>query len=424
MKIIVHRGALETGGNCIELQAGRARLLLDYGAPLGLAEPGQARLPVPGLYEKSPDPLLAVLVSHSHATHYGGLILEPLKPGVDIFMSETMEEVVRINTLMPRDGRSLQRHIRHFRRGQKFAVGPFAVTPYLMDHTAAEAYAFLVEAEGKKVLYTGDYRDHGGKAAAFKQLLAANTGPLDALITEGTQADLDKGPTELDVMAQIGAKVKGNNGALYIMCAGQDLGLLTALAYLARNTRRYLVVDGYTALVLERAKALAQKQGVDLKIPGLETEYLRVIRNAATQRVYQLTEYTETFRRMREKMFGWDWVRANLRKLIIPVRAGAELWVAEQIHDFNNSTLLYSAWEAYTDELGQQATLQWLRGRGLTEVPMPVTGHAYFGAVKKLVEAKKPRNVLPINTAHAQKFAAAFGKKVRALRDGEELILD
>lgn len=424
MKIIVHRGAQEIGGNCIELQSGRYRILLDYGAPLNLADPEQAVLAIPGLYGGSPDPVLAVIVSHTHQTHYGALVAKPLKPGVDIFMSETMEEVARINTLMPRDGRSLQRHIRHFRRGQKFAVGPFAITPYLTDHNAAEAYALLVEAEGKKILYTGDYRDHGGKAAAFRQLLAANTGPVDVLITEGTQAGLDKGPTELEVMAQVEARVKGNNGALYVMCAGQDIGLLTSLDYLARNTRRYLVVDGYTALVLERARALALKQGVDLKIPGLETEYLRVIRNAATQRVYQLTEYTETFRRMREKLFGWDWVRANLRKLIIPVRAGAELWAGEQIHDFKNATLLYSAWEAYTDEPGQQAALDWFRARGLTEVPMPTTGHAYFSAIRKLAEAVKPRRIIPINTVEQEKFTAAFGSKVELPKNGEEFFVE
>jgi ribonuclease J len=424
MKIIVHRAAEEIGGNCIELRAGRSRILLDYGVPLPHADPEAGLLNIPGLYDKAPDPILALIISHTHQTHYGGLVVKPINPGINFFMSEIMEDIVRITTKMPRDSRKLPGNIRYFRRGQKFSVGPFSITPYLMDHTAAESFAFLVEAEGKRVLYTGDFRDHGSRTHAFKQFLAVNTGSIDALITEGAQAGLDKGPAEQEVMAEIETRVKGNRGALYFMCAGQDIGMLTSLAYLAKNTRRYLVVDGYTALLLERVKALALKQGTDLKIPSLDIEYLRIIRNNATQRVYQLTEYAETFRRMRTKLFGWDWVRGNLPRLIIPVRAGDQLWAAEQVKDFSHAILLYSAWEDYTDEEGQAGTLAWFRGQGLTEVPMPTTGHAYFSAIRKLVENKRPRYIVPINTAEREKFAEAFGKKVKLLKNGEEFCAD
>jgi ribonuclease J len=408
----------------MELQYGKARLLLDYGLPPGAADPEAALLNIPGLYEKSPDPILAIIVSHTHSTHYGGLVVKPVLPGINIFMSEIMEDVIRITTKMPRDARRLPGNIRYFRRGHKFNVGPFAITPYLMDHNAAESFAFLVEAGGKRLLYTGDFREHGNRSHAFKQFLAANTGPIDALITEGTQAALDKGPAEQELLAEIEHKVKGNRGPLYFMCAGQDMGLLTSLAALAKNTRRFLLVDGYTALLLERIKFLGQKQGVELKIPSLETEYLRVMRNNATQRVYQMSEYAETFRRMRPMLFGWDWVRTNLPRLIIPVRANAQVWAAEQIPDFNHATLLYSAWEDYNQEEGQLETLQWFRSKGLVEVPMPATGHAYFSTIRKLVENKKPRCIIPINTTEQEKFTSTFGKKVKPLSNAEEFQID
>ncbi|OGR67830.1 MAG: hypothetical protein A2081_04270 [Elusimicrobia bacterium GWC2_61_19] len=434
MKIIVHRGAQEIGGNCIELRSGKCRILLDYGAPLAKidpvthksvpAAPEETILNIPGLYDKAPNPILALIISHTHASHYAALLAKPINPGIKVYMSEIMEDVVRITTKMPRDGKKLPVGINYFRRNHKFIVGRFVITPYLMDHTAAESFAFLVESEGKRVLYTGDFRDHGNKASAFKQFLAADMGPLDALITEGTQADIEKGPAETDVMAEIEANLKDRRGALYVMCAGQDIGLLTSLAFLAKNTRRYLVVDGYTALLLERVKALAQKHGVDLKIPSLDTEYLRIIRNNATQRIYQLTEYAETFRRMRPRLFGWDWVRENLPRLIIPVRANAQLWVGEEIKDFRGAAFLYSDWEPYSDEDGMQETLEWFKAKGLMAVPMPSTGHAYFAAIRKLVENKRPRYVVPINTEHPEKFTKAFGKRVRLLKNGEEFYLD
>ena len=412
MKIIIHRGAGEPGGSCVELAAAKGRLLLDYGAPLDL----------PGLYQRSSPPLLAVLISHPHFEQYGGLLHGALRPGLQVYMSEVMEEVARIPVKMSGKGAQLPKGILHYSRGRKFTVGPFAITPYLMDHTSAEAYAFLVEAEGKKVLYTGHFREHGNKI--FKQFLAVKTGPVDALIVDGAGAGVEKGPDEEEVLDHVEPMVKGRRGALYFMCAGQDLGLLARLAYLARNTKRFLVVDGYTALLLERLKELALKQGVELKLPGLDTDYLRVIRNAATQRIYTLSEYKEIFVRMRPKLYGWDWVRANLPKLIIPVRANAELWAEEQGIDFANASLVCSGWDDYSEELGMAETLAWFRARGLGVTEIPATGHAYFSAIRKLDENRKPRFIIPLNTLHPEKFTHTFGKRARLLADGEEFTLE
>lgn len=424
MKIIIHRGAGETGGNCIELVSGKSRILLDYGAPVG-ASPEESILNIPGLYDdKVSHPILAILISHTHLAHYGALLAKPVNPGIKVFMTEIMEDMTRINAKMPREYKKLSENIHYFRKGHKFIVGRFVITPFLMDHTAAESFAFLVESEGKRIIYTGDFRAHGNKANAFKQFLAVNMGPIDALITEGTQAGMEKGPGEQEVMEHLEPMVKDTPGAVYFMCPGQDIALLTSLATLAKNTRRYLVVDGYTVLVLERLKALAQKQGVELKIPGLDTEYLRIVRNAATQRIYQLTEYAETFRRMRPMLFGWDWVNDNLRKIIVPVRANSQLWVDEQIKDFGHAAFVYSEWESYDDEPGMRETLKWFKAQRMAAIPLPSSGHAYFYAIRKLVENKKPRYIIPVNTADPEKFASTFGKRARLLKDGEEFTLD
>lgn len=424
MKIIIHRGAEGTSGNCIELVSGKSRILLDYGAPLGAAEE-ETILNIPGLYEASADPILGLIISHTHLDHYGALLAKPIHPGIKVFMTEIMEDMTRINAKMPRDYKKLSGNIHYFRKGHKFVLGRFVITPYLMDHTAAESFAFLIESEGKRLIYTGDFREHGNKAAAFKQFLAANMGPIDALITEGNQAGIEKGPGEQEVMEHLEPLVKGQNGSIYVMCAGQDIGLLTNLANLAKNTRRYLLVDGYTVLVLERLKELALKQGVDLKIPGLETEYLRIIRNSATQRIYQLSEYAGIFRRMRPKLFGWDWVNDNLKRLVIPVRANSQFWVDEQIKEnLRGSAFVYSEWETYDEEPGTKETLDWFRGQGLEEIPIPSSGHAYFSAIRKLAENKRPRYIIPVNTGAPEKFTSTFGKRAKILKNGEEFDLD
>ncbi len=43
--------------------------------------------------------------------------------------------------------------------------------PLLVDHSAYNSFMFLIEADGKRVLYTGDYRNHGYKGKLFKPML-------------------------------------------------------------------------------------------------------------------------------------------------------------------------------------------------------------------------------------------------------------
>lgn len=59
------------------------------------------------------------------------------------------------------------------------------ITPYIVDHSAYNSFMLLIEAEGKKVLHTGDFRNHGYKGVILEKTLK-EIGKIDALITEGT----------------------------------------------------------------------------------------------------------------------------------------------------------------------------------------------------------------------------------------------
>ena len=84
MRVRIHRGTKEIGGSCIELEANRARILLDLGLPLdgnpddALIHPAVAGL-AGGVFgnqqqrsaaDKAGE-LLALVLSHAHLDHYG-----------------------------------------------------------------------------------------------------------------------------------------------------------------------------------------------------------------------------------------------------------------------------------------------------------------------------------------------------------------
>ena len=43
--------------------------------------------------------------------------------------------------------------------------------PYLVDHSSYNSCMFLIEADNKRVLHTGDYRSHGRKGNLFENTL-------------------------------------------------------------------------------------------------------------------------------------------------------------------------------------------------------------------------------------------------------------
>jgi mRNA degradation ribonuclease J1/J2 len=54
---------------------------------------------------------------------------------------------------------------------QSFTIGDFQITPFVVDHSAFGALAFLVEADGKSLLYSGDLRWHGRKPGMMKTII-------------------------------------------------------------------------------------------------------------------------------------------------------------------------------------------------------------------------------------------------------------
>lgn len=431
MKIIVHRGAEEIGGNCIELVSGGSRILLDYGTPLPRIDPAthksvnvpiaEAEHAIEGLYASGKARLDGLVISHTHQDHYGMLYGRPLNPELPVYMSEITEAIIRLTGRMGPGHKDFQATVKHFKKETPFTIGAFTLTPYLMDHSASESFAFLIEAEGKKLIYTGDYRDHGHRANAFGKFLAARMGPIDLILTEGTQARVETGDNEKKVMMDIERLIKPESGALYVMCSGQNVDLLSSLGGIAARTGRFLAIDGYVALVLETLKALALKQGVKLQIPGLASPYLRVLDTPTMKNLRKY--YPAEAEKISGKLVSWEWVNANIGSLVIPVRTYAQQWVKANVRSFRNALLVYSMWEGYKEDIEYQRTLDYFKARGMEAHSMHVSGHAYFSTIRKLIENKKPRHIIPIHTEHPEIFIEAFGQRVHVLRNGGEFIL-
>src|SRR5437016_4180515 len=149
MRARIHRGAAEVGGNCVELDAGGKRLVLDVGWPLTAVEGEDVSLPgVAGLADGQDPSLLGVVISHPHADHYG--LLKKVGASVPVFIGESASQILREAAFFSPLGISLQPS-GYLQHRQTFDLGPFRITPFLNDHSAFDAYSLLIEGDGRRL---------------------------------------------------------------------------------------------------------------------------------------------------------------------------------------------------------------------------------------------------------------------------------
>ena len=70
---------------------------------------------------------------------------------------------------------SLNPNVREFVWNKQITVRDFSIIPHLVDHSGFSAFAFEIEAAGKRVFYSGDFRDHGNLSKAMEALYARVT---------------------------------------------------------------------------------------------------------------------------------------------------------------------------------------------------------------------------------------------------------
>lgn len=252
MRCRIHRGCHEIGGNCVEIESDGKRIVLDIGLPL--SDEADAAVPnVTGLH--SPDTsLFGVIISHPHPDHYG--LLEKVAERVPVFMGEAARRIIDVSaffTPLPTLGAF---EPQPYRNAVPIELGPFRVTPFLIDHSAFDSHCFLIEVGGKRIFYSGDIRAHGRRSHLFDALVANPPPDIDVLICEGTQVGRQPDfafPDEQSVTDQMAKHFGEATGMGLVWCSSQNIDRLVSVFEATRHAGRQLIIDMYTAEVLRAA---------------------------------------------------------------------------------------------------------------------------------------------------------------------------
>ena len=414
MQITIHRGSHQVGGSCVELTCQDAAILIDVGLPLDfdLNDDPRSHLPQPLFkeIEESNKKLHAVILSHAHLDHYG--LAGMLPQGIPVYCGKASAELMAITGQISPD-KVKPSELQFFKAWRQFQIGAFSITPYLMDHSAFDAYGFLVSAGGKSLFYTGDFRGHGRKAKLLDRLVQHPT-QVNALLMEGTligERTNELSISEFDLENRFVSIIEETPGIVLVTISSQNIDRIVTVFKAAVQTGRKLIIDFYTAEILERLKTFA-------KLPQASWANIRVCYPQLLGRWFEKLGLDDILARHRKNGIRWSRIREDEANAVMLIRAGF-LYDIKRFLSLENATWIYSLWPGYFDRSESLRNLKsYFEDKGIRYEYLHTSGHATLEDLKKLVDAMTPEMLIPIHSSHPEKFKDYF-PNVRLVDDGE-----
>lgn len=433
MLVTIHRGTKEIGGTCIEIRAGESRIVLDLGQPItlprdfpmpkttsaeaiGFLKKEKVLPSVPGLYpgDRGPRPD-GVIISHPHVDHYG--LVRFTDPSIPCVTGEASRRLMDISQMIsPFNGKTPEGRGMALKDRKAFSIGAFTITPYLVDHSAFDAYALLVKADGRRLFYSGDFRIHGRKRRLVEKLLA-DPPDADVLLMEGTRITgrSDGLRNEDEVEADLAALFKRESAKLALATFSvQNVDRFVTFYKACRKAGRTLVVDPYTAYVLQEIQGFA-------KLPRIEWKGLRTIRPKGITRLMHKRGLSGFVSSLPGASAIWKEIEADPGRHVLIFRDTMveDMERLEPVRA-NRFLLIFSLWAGYLrDGAAFGKYNEFAKRHGVSPTHIHTSGHASPEDLLRFARSLGRKRLVPIHTFNPKDFPSKLrGVNVTLQEDG------
>lgn len=412
MNIIIHRGTHQICGCVTEYEYKGWKLFVDYGEELP-GGPKTGKLEIEGLthgdISKS-----ALLITHYHGDHVGNIIKLPKE--LPIYMGKVGRDIQRV--LSNHLKNKIEAHklmlerledVNTFKEHEEFKFGPFSIVPVTIDHSAFDAYAFKIVADGVSVYHTGDFRLHGFRSGNTSDTLLKYVGKVDYVVCEGTNVSRPEAASkaEYSLQREFEALFKENKGCI-IYLSSTNIDRLFSLYQAAQKAHRVFYVDEYQKEVMDIVVNSGSIWTKSKLFQYREHEPKSLIYNKFDRNSFFVSD---SFKKALDEHGYVLIARANPRfdKLI------------EQIPSEKKKIL--SMWSGYVKE-GTDAYNENL-AKSLDEDfdYMHTSGHIDMADLREFFRMLEPKAIIPIHTENPEAFARVFSDQwpIVVLNDGDSI---
>jgi ribonuclease J len=238
---------------------------------------------------------------------------------------------------------------------------------------------------------------------------------VDYLLLEGTTIGRESKPfkTETEIENDLIEVFQKQNKINLVYTSGQNIDRIVSNYKACLRTNKIFVVDVYIATILKELSIFAR-----IPFPSKDFENLKVmfpyyisrrLKNEGKENIlYQFKNYKIT----KEEISN------QADKIVMVVRPSMQIDL-EKIKEINGGNLIYSMWEGYLRKLNTKKFIDYLTNRNFTIHKIHTSGHADIGALKQMVEAIKPKNIMPIHTFNGNEYNKIFATPIVEMNDGE-----
>ncbi len=466
-KLTFYGGVNEIGGNKILLDDGQTRIFLDFGksfssrtkyydwtdTPRFLASGLRDFLTlgiipdIPGIYrsdllaldgrtEKEKRSVDGVLVSHAHADHLDHVSF--LREDIPIWMGETAMKITK--SLEDERNSSVEFEITKFKKRPseksaplierkvntfntekgEFPIGSIRIEPVHVDHSVPGSYGFIIRTKNATIVYSGDLRIHGNRKDLTEDFIRkASEARPDMMICEGTRIAEASRQTESDVFEA--CKFYAEQAKESIIIADysyKDVDRFTTFYKIAKATSRRLLLNTKTARYIE---ALSDSNP-RISLPALGDDNIGIYMPMKSGG-YEEGSYDREDRDYYQKENVWTAADVKNRQKEVILTLGS-LNTGELVDiDPNGGLYIHSMSEPFKEEgeIDEERTRRWMEKFRLQWVHSHCSGHASGVDLNKIVNAIRPKAVIPVHTESAGLFGVLQKDIVRYAEAGSTI---
>lgn len=408
MNIKVHRGTHQIGGCVTEYEFNGYHLFVDYGEELP-GGPKKGDPQVEGLthgdISKS-----ALLITHYHGDHIG--CITKLPPKLHIFMGKVGRDIQLelSDHLKSVDGvhqEMLDRlhTVYTFEPGKAFAWGDFNIMPVMIDHSAFDAYAFKIKADGVTAFHTGDFRTHGFRSKTLPDVIKKFIGEVDCVVCEATNVSRPDATSLSEPALQREYKKlfrEHKNNVVYVSTTNIDR--LFALYHAACETNRVFIIDKLQKRIMDI---------VSMRDP---------IWGKSEMYNFEESKQPIPLTKKRGRFWMTDKLKWLLGKMGYVLIARSNPYFDEFIQMIPGEKQTYlSMWNGYVDTSKPAYNEKLAKSLGEGFLYKHTSGHCDMNSLRDVFRLLHPKTIIPIHTEKPEAFAQLFGNEwsVKVLNDGD-----